>query len=53
MYPKEIFEFCELVQWRGVKKCQNLTFQVNFLRQKLWELFLFILQGSHQVVVRQ
>ena len=30
----EIIEFCELVKWGGIKKCQNLTFKVNFLRQK-------------------
>ena len=30
IYPKEIIEFSELVYSGGVKKCQNLTFKVNF-----------------------
>ena len=35
----EIIEFCELVKWGGIKKCQNLTFKVNFLCQKSSESF--------------
>ena len=38
-YPKEIIEFSELVNSGGVKKCQNLTFKVYFLYQKLAESF--------------
>ena len=33
-YPKEIIKFWELVYRGGVKKCQNMTFKVNFLCQK-------------------
>ena len=31
LWSNENNEFCKLVQWEGVKKCQNLTFKVNFL----------------------
>jgi hypothetical protein len=34
LQSNEIIEFFKLMQWRGIKKCQNLTFKVNFLRQK-------------------
>ena len=43
-YPKEIFEFNELVQWGSVKKCQNLTFKVNLLNMYVknpWNLSYF------------
>ena len=39
MYPKEIIEFWALDLWQAVKKCQNLTFKVNFLCQKSSESF--------------
>ena len=44
-YQKETIEFWELVLWGGVKKCQNLTFKVHFLYQKLsksFSIFFFI-----------
>ena len=40
-YPKEIIKFWELVYRGGVKKCQNMTFKVNFLCQKSSESFWF------------
>ena len=33
-YPKKVIEFWVLDLWRAVRKCQNLTFKVNFLCQK-------------------
>ena len=44
------FEFLD--QWRAVKKCQNLTFKVNFLCQKLTKSFYSfslkkIILGAH------
>ena len=38
-YSKEMIEFWELVLWRGVKKCHNLTFKVNSMCHKLLESF--------------
>ena len=43
-----MIEFWELGWWGGVKKCQNLTFKVNFLRQKSSESFSIFFIEEYQ-----
>ena len=38
------FENCVNLDFGGVKMCQNLTFKVNFLFQKLSESFSFFIE---------
>ena len=38
---KKIIVFCELTQWRVVKKCQSLASKANFQPQKSRELLCF------------
>ena len=47
-YPKKITEFWELVWWGGVKKCQPLTFKVNFPCEKSSGSFSFLFHLKSQ-----